>query len=293
VLRLTGPEPGDTGTRAGPLRAGLVSLACLLRGLPHLFAAAPGTPLRVLCIVALDTLHVLRRSRPLSPRRRQDLATFLDFQACANAEWDRKPLCATTYQRLRQRVQDAGLGSWMTDYVSRLRELEARRPPVGGDRRHFDEVRAYREAVARLALAAVTAIALDTDGLDEGIRATQGDSDVAALFRIAMQCQIIDDVVDYRQDLSAGLPSFLTASASLPEALAWTADAARAYAASYGSPVAAAVFPLRAALRAVTALARLAAALRLLQSRREHVRSPGRDQAGGVPVHRPKRCGEG
>ena len=68
-------------TRAhGRLRASLVSLTCLLRGLPLFFRAAPKTPLRVLCIVALDTLHVLRHSQPLPRKRISELATFLDFQ---------------------------------------------------------------------------------------------------------------------------------------------------------------------------------------------------------------------
>ena len=62
-----------------------------------------------------------------------------------------------------------------------------------------------------------------------------------------MQCQIIDDVMDYAEDLSAGLPSFLTASASLPQAMELTADASRYYAAS-ASFICHAMFPLRVAL---------------------------------------------
>ena len=171
-------------------------------------------------------------ARRLPRQRRKQLATFLDFQACTNAVWDGKDLCAAEYRALRQRLEKAGLGLWITEYLCRLRELETRRPSLGGDRRRFDDVRSYREAVARLSLATITAIALNAECLEDGIRATYCDSDVAALFRMAMQCQIIDDVVDYREDLSAGLPSFLTASASLPQAMALTAEAARSYAAS-------------------------------------------------------------
>jgi hypothetical protein len=254
---LTGTEQGDTRARPGPLRAGLVSITCLLRGLPLFWCAAPGTPLRVLCIVALDTIHVLRYAQPLPRQRRTELATFLDFQACTNAAWDRKQLCAAEYQALRRRLEQAGLGSWITEYLCRLGELETRRPSIGGDRRHFDDVRSYRETVARLSLATITAIALNAECLEEGMRATYCDSDVAALFRMAMQCQIIDDVVDYRQDLSAGLPSFLTASASLPQAIALTAEAARSYAASRGPWAGAGVFPFEAALYVVTLVTKL------------------------------------
>jgi hypothetical protein len=261
VLRLTATEQCDTRARRGPLREGVVSITCLLRGLPLFFSAAPGTPLRVLCVIALDTIHVLRHSQPLSRQRRAELAAFLDFQACTNAVWDRKPLCAAEYQALRQGLERAGLGLWITEYLCRLRELETRRPPAGLDRRHFDDVRSYREAVARLSLATIAAIALNAHCLEDGLRSTYCDSDVAALFRMAMQCQIIDDVVDYRKDLSAGLPSFLTASASRPQAIAWTAETARSYAARRGGSAQGAALPLEAALRVLTAVTKLVVAV--------------------------------
>ena len=183
--------------------------------------------MRVLCIVALDTLHALRHARPLPRRRISELAVFLDFQACTNAAWDHKHLCEAEYAAIRQRLEKAGLELWIEAYLSQLRELETRRPPIGGDHRRFDEVRSYREAVARLSLATVVAIALNAKSLDDAIRATECDSDVETLFRIAMQCQIIDDVLDYTEDVPAGLPSFLTACASLPQAMELTAEAAR------------------------------------------------------------------
>jgi hypothetical protein len=234
-----------------------VSLACFLGGLPLFFCATPKTPLRVLCVIALDTVHLLRHGRRLPRSRCKQLAAFLDFQACTNAVWDGKDLCAPEYRALRQRLERVGLGVWITEYLSRLRELETRRPPLGGELQRFDDVRSYREAVARLSLATITAIALNAECLDEGIRATYCDSDVAALFRMAMQCQIMDDVIDYRKDLSAGLPSFLTASASLPQAIAWTADAARVYAASRGASAGGGVFPLEAALHVITLATKL------------------------------------
>jgi hypothetical protein len=257
VLRLTETGYGDTRTRPAPLRAGLVSITCLLRSLPLFLSAAPRTSLRVLCIVALDTIHVLRHSQPIPRQRRKELATFLDFQACTNAMWDRKRLCAAEYRALQRRLEKADLGMWMTEYLSRVRELETRRPSIGGDLGRFDDVRSYREAVARLSLATLTAIALNAACLDEGIRATQCESDVAMLFRMAMQCQIIDDVVDYREDLSAGLPSFLTATASLPQALALTADAARSYATNHTRSSGDDVFPLRVGLSVITAVTKL------------------------------------
>ena len=261
MLRVTATEQRDPRARPGSLRAGLVSITCLLRGLPLFFCAAPATPLRVLCIVALDTIHVLRYSQPLSRQRRKELGTFLDFQACTNAMWDRKQLCAAEYQALRQRLEKAGLGVWITEYLNRLSELETRRPPVGGDRRRFDDVRSYREAVARLSLATVAAIALNAECLEDAIRSTYCERDVAALFRMAMQCQIIDDVVDYGEDLSAGLPSFLTASASLPQAIALTTEAARSYGARLRRSAGGGVIPLEAALHVLTTVTTLVVAV--------------------------------
>jgi hypothetical protein len=240
--------------RRGRLRASVVSVACLLRNLPLFFCAAPRTPLRVLCIIALDTLHVLRYSRSLPRKRISELALFLDFQACTNAAWDQKELCETEYQAIRQRLEQAGLGAWIEGYLSQLRELERRRPSIGGDHRRFDEVRSYREAVARLSLATIAAIALNAKGLEEGIRESHCDGDVQTLFLIVMQCQIIDDVLDYEEDLFAGLPSFLTACASLPQAVALTAEAAREYAASRGRSSVSGALPLRMSLSVVTAV---------------------------------------
>jgi hypothetical protein len=62
----------------------------------------------------------------------------------------------------------------------------------------------------------------------------------------------MDDAIDYRRDLSAGLPSFLTACASLPQAMALTADAVRFYAASRGPSAGGGLFPLEAALHVIT-----------------------------------------
>ena len=241
--------------RPGPLRSSLIACACLLRGVPLFFSSAPKTPLRVLCILALDTVRLLRGSPPLSRQDRNDLATLLDFQACTNKVWDRKPFCGTEYQELRRRLEKAGLGRWVAEYLRLLGELETRRPSVGGDVQRCDEVRSYREAVARLSLATVAGIATNAESIEDGILATFEDRDIAILHRIAMQCQIVDDVVDYRKDLRAGLPSFLTA-ASIDDALASTAEAAH----SYGSPGRSgerSALPLEAALAVLTVVTKV------------------------------------
>jgi hypothetical protein len=225
------------------LQASLISLLCLLRGLPLFFRASPQTPLRVLGIIALDTLHVLRYSRPLPRTRISELAMFLDLEGCANAAWDHKRRCEEEYETIRQRLEHAGLGPCLDAYLCSLREIESHRPPIGGDRRRFDEVRAYREGVARLSLSTAAEIALGPDY-------PRDHRDVDTLFLTLMQCQVIDDVLDYDEDVAAGLPSFLTAAASLPLGFELTAASVRRYAA--GSP---GLLPLRVALTVITAMA--------------------------------------
>jgi hypothetical protein len=241
------------------LRATAASVACLLRGLPLFFRASPRTPLRALGIIALDTLHVLRHSRPLTAQRVTELAMFLDLEGCTNALWDHKELCAADYREIRRQLDRAGLGPCIDAYLERLRELESQRPSIGGDDRHFYQVRAYREAVARLSLATAATLALGPDCGDD-------DRDVDTLFRILMQCQIIDDVMDYAEDAAAGLPSFLTASASLPQAIILTAEAARDYAATGH-----AILPSRLMLRAVSTMAQLV--VRAAHWHRQHTRA--------------------
>lgn len=228
------------------LRSTVVAARCLLRRLPLFFRASPKTPLRVLGIVAFDTLHVMRRSKPLPPHRVAELAAFLDFEGCANAEWDHKRRCEAECLAIRRRLGDAGLDDCVEAYLNRLEQIEVARPTPGGDRRRFADIREYREAVARLSLSTAAAIALQPDRRPEHIRMAL-DEDVEILARILMQCQIVDDVLDYDEDVAAGLPSFLTAAAALPDGLRWTAEAARSYWAVPRSERPSRVFPFCAA----------------------------------------------
>lgn len=237
-----------------------------MRGLPRFFRAAPKTPLRVFGIIALDTLRVLRKSEPLSRKTATDVAMFLDFLGCANAAWDRKRLSEVDYQAMKQRLERAGLGAQLQAYLERLRELESRRPAIGGDSRRFDDVRAYREAVARLSVATVTAIALGVESSAGAFDALQHDPDVDTLVRILLQCQIADDVFDYAEDRAAELPSFLTATASASQAIELTAAAARSYGARDEHGSGSAIFPFRITLAMFT----IAAALVVRVAARRH-----------------------
>jgi hypothetical protein len=246
----------------GGISSILISITSLLRGLLLLVRGRPKTLLRVLCVVAFDTLHTLRNSKRLPLPKLRILAALLDFGACANAALDNKAYCRTEFRATRQMLQEAGLRSCVSEFVRRLRDLEMKRPANAGDHRHFQRVESYREAVVRLALGMVATTAMGNQCIDEGIWATYCDDDLVILFRIVMQCQIIDDVLDYSQDLQAGLPSFLTASNSVVQAMKWTWLAASGYSADRDLSRCGSIFPLRMALFAVSACAKLVILLR-------------------------------
>jgi hypothetical protein len=239
----------------------LIALRSIVRGLPLCVSARPKTALRVMCIMALDTLYMLKSARPLPMRKLRTLAALLDFAACANAAFDNKHYCRHDCRKTLQLLEEAGIGSAVAEYLRRLRDLESSRPLPGGDYWQFQKVRLYREAVCRLSLGMVATTANGKQSLDEEIRATCSQDDLNILFRIVMQCQIIDDVLDYSKDKSAGLPSFMTAFKSLPEAFELTRLAAIGYGDDRDLPRTADVFSFRSALFLVSTCTKLVIAI--------------------------------
>jgi hypothetical protein len=234
-----------------------IALMSLARGLPLFLSARPRTPLRVLCIIAFDAVHRIRHAKPLPRVQLKLLAALLDFGACANAALDNKDWCPLEYWTTRKLLEDAGISSMVDEYLQRLTDLEARRPLPGGDERQFHAVERYREAVVRVSLGMVAATASGDRCLDEAILAIDREAEFMILFRIVMQCQIIDDALDYFEDISAGLPSFLTACTSLPQSFKLTRLATLNYARDHDVLRARKTFALRAALFLVSTCARL------------------------------------
>ncbi len=230
------------------IASSLICFRSFFRCMPLLFSPMPKTPLRVLCVMAFDSLHRRRHSRPLTAHQQRTLAAFLDFGAAANAMLDQKYYCGAEIRRARRMLDDAGLTASVDAFLRQLQELERRRPLPLGDETRFSQVRCYREAVIRLFLQMIAATALGGRRTEKGIRAIDCQNDLRILFKIAMQCQIVDDVLDYASDMSAGLPSFLTASKSLSKAIDLTEQAARQYADGGDLPKSADDFPFRVAL---------------------------------------------
>ncbi len=187
------------------------------------------------------------------------LALLLDFGASANAYVDRKEFSRREYQSVRRLLNEEGMGPLTTEYFTRLRTLERGRPSMGDIPAH---ARSYREAVVRLSLAACATATSCTPTIEDGILATSGDSDLNILYRIVMQCQILDDIIDYQKDLLIGLPGFLTGGRSLWQSLDLTGEASTGYANVCNSSVTMRTSPFRVALSLVTTLTRLALKLR-------------------------------
>ena len=125
-IERTEPRPG----RPGAILSAMISL---LRGLPLFVCARPGTPLRVLCLVALDTVHVFRTSQRLSFQRLTTVARLLDCGACANDYFDGKDFSRREFRATRRLLDRADSRVPVNEYLSRLRVLEKRRPSPGGD----------------------------------------------------------------------------------------------------------------------------------------------------------------
>ncbi|QDU51247.1 hypothetical protein [Gimesia panareensis] len=240
----------------GRLAAIRIALFSFLRGIPLFFSSRPATPLRVLCLIAFDTVHVLRTSRRLSVQKIRELAALLDFGSYANDYFDGKQFSFEKYQMTRRLLKAEDTDLVVRAYLHRLRELEKQRPAAGGDDRMHSRAQLYREAVVRLSLGMLAAASLEEMTVEEGIEATLQTADFELLFRIVMLCQVIDDVIDYRQDADAGLPGLMTCSTSPTRALKLTSASAARYADQRSLSTSPALFPFRLALWGVATLTR-------------------------------------
>jgi len=281
-MDLSGQSHSDPWSRAsGGMISIVVAVLSVLRGLPLLFRSRPKTPLRVACIMAFDMLHQLRTSKRLPPDRVKSLAVLLDFGATVNAAFDGKAYCQDEFRRIRKLLDAAGMSTTVADYWTQLQQLELRRPSAFGDRLQCRKVQFYREDVVRLSLGVLTATTFGYTNVDEGLWAVRTDFDLQILFRIVMQLQIIDDVMDFAKDNARRLPGFLTASESLQESFQLTQQATRSYATIKGAIQTESSLPLRIAHFVVSAITRLVVTLgrwrqriRFVQPVAEHVFGP-------------------
>ena len=227
------------------------AVASVLSGFCRRRREKPGTPLRTLCVAAFDFTARADRQQ-LGPEKRRALNCLLDLGALINDHFDQHGFCKRTYRRLRKQLAaDETARAVYRDYFRRLRRVERNRPhlqlpcraslagvqellpsPVSGegpgvradrrktprlylDSRLREEVADYREAVVRLSLSALAAIALgppNRANLDGTRPPAAKDACLPHLFALVMLLQICDDLLDWRNDWRTHLPSFVTAA---------------------------------------------------------------------------------
>jgi hypothetical protein len=177
----------------------------------------PKTPLRTLCVVAFDFLARADGKR-LGREQRNALSCLLDLGALMNDHFDQHRFCKAAYRQLRERLAaDRTARAVYRVYFRELRAVERDRPrlrcpsPEGILKESSD----YRERVVRLSLSALAAIALgqSSGGLIRDRRdPSANDTCHSPLVALVMLIQICDDLLDWRRDWRAGLPSFATAA---------------------------------------------------------------------------------
>lgn len=192
-------KPGWLGFR--------VAVVAFVQNMALFAAPQPRTPLRVLSLMAISSA-LRSRGVVLQPDRRLALINTMELGALLNDRFDGDPHNPADLRRHVALLSQSVHRDCTSAYISRLRRLERSRP---GPRPVAADVKAYRENVNRISLATLWAIAAQKP-IEQAKHDLQQEPDLRLLFRIVMLAQLIDDVLDIRQDRRRGLPTFATAS---------------------------------------------------------------------------------
>jgi hypothetical protein len=175
----------------------------------------PGTALRTLCVLAFDSIARAGGQR-LGQEERRALSCLLDLGALINDHFDQRQFCKCAYRRLRKQLSaNQSARTVYRAYFCNLRQAERNRPRLRLSSRAdiLKEAAAYREKVVRLSLGALAAIALGQPNAghthDCG-NAPALEASLPHLFALVILIQICDDLLDWRRDWRAGLPTFAT-----------------------------------------------------------------------------------
>ena len=165
----------------------------------------PGTVLRCFCVAAFD-FAARAGGRPLDREKRRALGCLLDFGAAHQRPFRPAPILQAhvpqTPAATNGRRRFAGRLSRILPSGAASRAESA---ATFGPREPFAGSRRLSRKVVRLSLAALAAIAFGRTEIVDGVLP-------ASLFALVMLIQICDDLLDWRKDLRAGLPTFVTAA---------------------------------------------------------------------------------
>src|SRR5688572_3536463 len=191
--------------RAGRMRRLLqvlkLATAALCTCAPLLVARRPRTPLRVLCIGAFEYAARVGGGR-LDSARRMALACACDFGALRNDFYDQRELNPQAYRQLRRSMGELAPKAATQHYVRALRETERGRPvfePGGFAEPHA--VIEYRNRVLAISLGWLQAIS----------RRSLEPVMFEALLALVGLIQLVDDILDWKDDWTARRPTYVTA----------------------------------------------------------------------------------
>lgn len=161
----------------------------------------PRTPLRVFCIAAFEYLARLRGGT-LGRRRRLAIAHACDFGSLRDAYYDHQTLDPVAYRSLRGVLRRIAPEAATFRYIQDLRKAERSRPILSATTPGVaDATVCYRRSVIDLSLCWLLRIA----GL--AIERELFDSIVS----LVCQMQLVDDLLDWKDDQAVGCPSYITA----------------------------------------------------------------------------------
>jgi hypothetical protein len=177
-----------------------LALSSMVTCAPMFVARRPETPLRVLCVGTFEYAARLGGSG-LSPEARRALAWACDFGALRNDYYDQRRLDRLSYRDLRGRVR-GGCETATRRYIRALRQVERGRPPSsGGGFPDPAPVVEYRQRVLAVSL-----------GWLQGVSGRAvAPHFLRALLALVGLIQLVDDLIDWRDDWSARRPTFVTA----------------------------------------------------------------------------------
>lgn len=169
--------------------------------LPMLLRGRPRTPLRVLCIGAFEYLSRLKGCR-LDSAGRMALACACDFGALRNDFYDQRELDSRFYRELRMSLQCLAPRTETVHYIRELRRIERGRPSFGpGGFCEPGAVVEYRNRVLEVSLRWLQGISR------QSLEPRQFD----ALVALVALVQLVDDLVDWKDDWASRRPTYVTA----------------------------------------------------------------------------------
>jgi hypothetical protein len=183
------------------LQSSRIAVTSLLTCIPMIWAPRPRTSLRVLCVGAFEYLARLE-GQGLGRAGRLALAHACDVGALCNDFYDQREFDRSVYRKLRRDLKRLAPERATQRYIRELRQAERDRPGAGTH--GFQEPSAvirYRVHVLVVSLKWLRAIS--------GQPAQHRSLD--ALVALVGLVQLVDDLLDWKDDCDCRRPSFVTA----------------------------------------------------------------------------------